>query len=243
MRLHHLTLASKGRHALFENQTVLRRALHALAAAAGAELVLFHLIGDHLHAVLACELDGDLEHPALIEGSCFQDLVGARYLPGLRLRLRQALPEFRLRDALRVVGLPERPIEAAGSDLVRRLGLGRLRHAAEVSLAVSPGLAGRAQLVVDAKVAIAHVAGEAGYSQAEVGRSLGLSRSAAHHLWKQAPSAAHDAAIRTRLAIEEVASAYPFDFVACAEEVAAKARRAQPASNWRDDDMELHRCR
>lgn len=38
-------------------------------------------------------------HPALWPGSCFPDLVGARRLPGLSLRLRlsEALPRFRLR--------------------------------------------------------------------------------------------------------------------------------------------------
>ncbi len=45
-------------------------------------------------------------HPALWSGSVFQDLIGARLLDGLQLKLPEALPRYRVRDALSAVGLP-----------------------------------------------------------------------------------------------------------------------------------------
>lgn len=58
-------------------------------------------------------------HPALWSGSVFQDLIGARVLDGLQLKLREALPRYRVRDALSAVGLPREPIEPADIDRTR----------------------------------------------------------------------------------------------------------------------------
>jgi hypothetical protein len=45
-------------------------------------------------------------HPALASGSCFQDLVAARRVDGLRLRIAEALPRLRRRTLYEAVGLP-----------------------------------------------------------------------------------------------------------------------------------------
>ena len=49
-------------------------------------------------------------HSALWTGGCLPDLVGARFIPGLDLRITAALPRFRKSEALHKVGLPSRPL-------------------------------------------------------------------------------------------------------------------------------------
>jgi hypothetical protein len=51
----HMSLESEGRHTLFRTESELRGAVRALAGLAGAEALLFCLVDDHIHLVLACD--------------------------------------------------------------------------------------------------------------------------------------------------------------------------------------------
>ena len=79
-------------------------------------------------------------HAALWTGSAHLDLLGARVLPGLRLRLGEVLPRFGPRRIADAVGLSDfdlRPISLAA---IRRLGAFSLASGAAAALAARPDL-------------------------------------------------------------------------------------------------------
>ncbi len=55
MRSCHLTFAAAGRHPLFPGEAARRAAVRALGRVAGAWIVLFAVVDDHVHVVLSCE--------------------------------------------------------------------------------------------------------------------------------------------------------------------------------------------
>lgn len=57
MRSYHLTFSAVGRHPLFPLEAARRAAVRALARVAGAWVVLFALVDDHVHVVVSCEED------------------------------------------------------------------------------------------------------------------------------------------------------------------------------------------
>ena len=159
-----------------------------------AERLLGYILGQPLKHGLP-------EHPALWCGSAFQDLVGARWLPHLGPDVRRMLPRFGLRDALRAVGLAQRPIEPATLRDVRSLGAARLVAAAAAALFVEPGLPGRLAQVVVARRATAQLGAAAGIAIGELAWALGRTPRAIRYMTvAPAPADALRAAqIRLRL--------------------------------------------
>jgi hypothetical protein len=143
------------------------------------------------------------EHPALFSGSYFQDVVGARALPGLSLRLAEAAPSFRLRQLYEWVGLPQEPIEPASDDDVRALGVGRIREAAAAATAADPALEGRRAPVVRAKRAVVHLARAVGIATKEIQDAVGVTKGGYDTLRKRPADPAAIRATRVRLALEE----------------------------------------
>ena len=113
-------------------------------------------------------------HPALWSGSCFVDLVGARVVPNLDLRIREVLPRFRLREAHEAVGLPPTRLVPLQGTTVRRLGAFRLSQAAAASLCVEHPLRGKTAPVTLARAAMCQIAREAGIATTEVTDVLGI---------------------------------------------------------------------
>ncbi len=144
-------------------------------------------------------------HPALWSGSCFVDLLGARVVPGLSLRLTDALPRFRLRSVFEVLGLPVQPIAPATDELVRAGGAARLVAAASSALAVGPVLPGKAPRIVAARRIVCKLGRAAGIPASEIAWALGTStRTTRRHA--AAPSAQGLAtAVRIRIGLEHVA--------------------------------------
>jgi hypothetical protein len=65
----------------------------------------------HLQRLVSYTIEQPAKHglatpPALWSGSCFPDIVGARIIDSMRLRLCDVLPRYRPRDAWRAAGLP-----------------------------------------------------------------------------------------------------------------------------------------
>ena len=149
------------------------------------------------------EHHGLAHHPALWSGSCFQDLVGARYLEGLSFQLARHLPRFRLRDALSIVGLPRSPIVPASDEAIFAAGVVRLAAAGTSAASVGPVLRGSSSTVVRVRIAAVHVGRAAGFSTADLAHVLGVTpRSVRYHRRADACRPLMRA-IRIRLALED----------------------------------------
>ncbi len=176
---------------------------------------------------------GIAEHPALATGSCFSDLVGARCVPGLVLRVPTALPRYRLREAYAIVGLPPERLEPASDDHVRALGAQRLVDAAGFAVGAPPA-SGRDAASVHARRVAAQLASAAGLHVDELAHAMGVTRDAAHRIGHRPAAPELVAATRMRLALEAAAataasSAAVGAIVRASKQVALSKRSDTPA--------------
>ena len=143
-------------------------------------------------------------HPATWTGSCFADVVGARTVPGIKLRLADALPRFPLLDMMPSVLLPRAAIVRATPDVLRAVGTTRIVSAAAAAFAAPVALRGRAPEANRARRAGASLAQNAGFGSADIARALGITVRAAARL-SGAPVEDVDV-VRARLGLEELAA-------------------------------------
>lgn len=148
-------------------------------------------------------------HPAVWTGSCFPDLVGARLLPGLSLKVAAALPRWRLRRAFASVFLPERPLEPASDSWLRTIGSARVAAACANAVGADPTLAGNGAADVLARRAAVALASAAGIANSEVAHVLGMSPIASARLKGRAVDDRVLAAARLWIALEAVAASAP----------------------------------
>jgi REP element-mobilizing transposase RayT len=142
-------------------------------------------------------------HPALWEGSCLVDLVGARLLPGLQLRIMEALPRATQQDALEAAGLGREPLEFVDRNTLRSLGPARLMAAAAAATATDPRLGSKGRRETDARRATCHLAKDAGIPMSEIAWHLDITSRACRRLLTQPRDADLCEAVRRRLALEE----------------------------------------
>ncbi len=143
------------------------------------------------------------QHPALYTGNGFVDLVGARAVSGLQLRLGEALPRYRQRAAYEAVGLPATPLVPATPTAIHAAGAVRLAEAAKAALCVGPELRGRADPVVRARVAAAHLAQEADLRTRDLAAPLGITPRALQKARRRSPREPDLTAVRLRLSLED----------------------------------------
>lgn len=145
--------------------------------------------------------------PALWTGGCFQDLVGARLLPGFSpARLANELPRFRLREVFDAVGLDPVPLPGVTDGELRRVGAERLVDLAAGVFAVGPRLAGKSRPVTAARRLAAQVARLTGIRTRAIAEALGTSlRAVRYHVQGQPDQRGIDA-LRRRLALEVAAA-------------------------------------
>lgn len=165
-----------------------------------------HLLWLVRYILLQSWKHGLAEHPALWSGSCFQDLVGARRIPGWSPPLSQALPRWRLREAHAILGLPPGRLEPL-SDL-SGLAPPRLIAAAAAALGVDPALVGRHKATVRARRVAAALLATAGLPTRFATQALEVDRSTALRLAEGVDPLDLQAALR-RLALEEQVAALP----------------------------------
>ncbi len=146
------------------------------------------------------ELDA---HPATWSGSAFQDLVGARMVPGMKAPLWRLLPRLRRSDLFEIVGLnPDlAPLE---NDRVRSLGAWRITSAAASAHAAPPNLKGNSPASVAARRAAVHLASASGLSVDEMVWALAMTKAGVRRLRRRPVDAAALRATRLRLALEEM---------------------------------------
>ncbi|MBT3220370.1 MAG: hypothetical protein HN348_14890 [Proteobacteria bacterium] len=122
-----------------------------------------------------------VEHPALWTGSNFQDLIGARCLPGLDVALlQQHLPRLRSEEVFFAVGLQE--FGPASDDALSECGLGALVKAGAAALAAPPDLPGRRLICVQARAAVAQLAHRIGYQSLQLADALQVTRRSAQRM-------------------------------------------------------------
>lgn len=192
---------------------------------AGGSVVLFALVDDHVHiAAHVSDVRGraHLEwlvryllgqpahhgiaiHPVLGSGSCFPNLVGARCVPALTLRVPTALPRYRLREAYGIVGLPQVPLEPATAEQIRAAGAPRLVHAAAFAAGAGPEL-GRDNLSIAVRRVTAALAAEADIHLDELAHAMGTTRDAARKIGLRPAAPGLLAATRLRIALESAAA-------------------------------------
>jgi hypothetical protein len=148
-------------------------------------------------------------HPALWSGSCFLDLVGARWIPGLRLRLVDVLPRLSVTDSLACVGLRGWTPAPAESTQVRSLGSRALVDAAAAACAASPELTSRCAEVSRARRVACVLARQAGVPISEMSWALGVHPGSARKLAGSDVEPQALAAARTYLALEQAVRAAP----------------------------------
>jgi len=144
--------------------------------------------------------------PAAWTGSCFQDLVGARRLPGYDGGLlRQALPLWRSEESLEAVCLPALPTPLSEERLAGT-GLARILTAAGAAFAAPPGLRGQSTPSVRAKRVAATLALAAGYPAAAVASRLGCSRPQVRRLVRRRAPGEDLVVVRRQLDLQELVS-------------------------------------
>ncbi len=161
-----------------------------------------YLLQQPAHHDLSC-------HPALWTGSCFLDLIGARRLSGLRLRIEDVLPRGTIDRSLGHVGLGGwRPV-LAGADEVRAAGAPALVAAASTSCGAEPGLVGRRAAAVRARRVACALGRAAGLPTSELAWALGVHRGSARKLAVGEVHPRDLAAARTYLALASAVRAAP----------------------------------
>ena len=142
-------------------------------------------------------------HPALWEGSCFQDLLGARLLPGFdRTALVAELPRLRLGQLFPRVGLRPELIAPAGPELLLAAGVGRILELAAGVFALPLPLEGHARPQVEARALAAQMALRAGFRPGGIAPLLGLGERGLRKLLRRPVPAEACLALTRRLALE-----------------------------------------
>ncbi len=142
-------------------------------------------------------------HPALWEGSCFPDLVGARMLPGLELRIMEALPRATTADAFDAVGLSNQPLHPVALPDARAMGARRVIEAATAACAAEPGLAGHGRREAAARRAACSLARAAEIPKSELAWLLGVTPRAVNRMAAHPAGALLQPTVLMRLALEE----------------------------------------
>jgi len=147
---------------------------------------------------------GLAEHPALYEGSCFQDLVGARLLKGFQgSMLWRWLPRWTPARLCRIVDVAStRPVTDRE---LTRVSLDQILTAARAALCTE--LSGRRPPAVRARRAAVGLATLAGFRSADAARALGCTPRAVQSL-RHSPDAEAEGAVRHRIGLE-LATASP----------------------------------
>lgn len=143
-------------------------------------------------------------HPALWNGSCFLDLVGARAISGLHLQLFDALPRYRIADVMEAVGLPRKPVVPFDDRQLREMGAAALARVAAVALAVGPDLVGRTEEVVSARAAVCVLAASVGIATREIAVVMNLAPRTVQRITATPVDQAVLRSVRTYLALESL---------------------------------------
>jgi REP element-mobilizing transposase RayT len=141
-------------------------------------------------------------HPALWTGGCFPDLVGARWLPELRLQLFEVLPRSGPWDLCRDIGLPPQRFEPATLPQLRELGPSALVEAAAAACGAPLSLRGKSRPVATARRVACWLGREAEIPSRKLAHALDIHPGAARKLLAKPPPREAVQATLVRIALE-----------------------------------------
>jgi hypothetical protein len=146
-------------------------------------------------------------HPAVWEGSCFLDLVGARRIRGLEPCIATLLPSFNVVDAYVHVGLPRNEIQPASAEQMLAAGLPRLVFAAAAAFAAKPTLEGNGFPEIEARCAVAKLGRWIGLHDSEIAPAIWVTVRSVRNLRRRSIDREALDAVRVRIALEDAVAA------------------------------------
>ena len=162
-----------------------------------------HLLRNVRYFLTQSEHHG-IARPLLDPGSCFQDLVGARILPGFEpAALKRAAPRLTRADLLAIVKLPESALSPATPADLRRVGVSAIVRVAAEAVGAKTDLADRTAATVLARRAAVHTTDLSDLSRRDLRTELQLSARAIRRLAHEPIDSAVLRAVRLRVSIEE----------------------------------------
>jgi hypothetical protein len=162
-----------------------------------------HYVANLLRYDLVQPLKHRQGHPALWEGSCFQDLIGARRVRGMRLCIEMIIPTFNVLDACGHVNLPRNEIQPASAEQLLAAGLPRLVSAAATAFAAKPTLEGNGFPEVEARCAVAKLGRWIGLHDTEITPVIGVTERGLRNLRRRSMEREALDAVRMRIALED----------------------------------------
>lgn len=141
-------------------------------------------------------------HPALWSGSCFSDIVGARVIDGLELRLGEVLPRYRAADAWRSAGLPAAGIAPMSDAAIFGAGLPALVAASAFAAGAPDELERRTRVETQARAAAVVLGRQAGFRVGDLARAMGVSPESVRKLGSHPIDERVLHAVRLRMGIE-----------------------------------------
>jgi hypothetical protein len=142
--------------------------------------------------------------PALWEGSCFLDLVGARWIRGFTLHIERIMPSFEKGMACEHVGLSGVELLPASADQILEAGAQRLVSAASAAFAAPPAITGNTLPEVDVRCAAAKLGRWAGMHDSEIAAAAKVAgERSVCRLRKRSIDKEALEAVRVRIALED----------------------------------------
>jgi len=162
----------------------------------------------HLMRLLGYTIEQPAKHglsvaPALWSGSSFSDIVGARAIEGLHLRVADVLPRYRRADAWAAAGLPRGGLAPLTDEGVRAAGLVSLIEAASFATCASPDLVDRTRHGVRARLAVTSLGRSAGFRVKNIAEALSSSPETVRRLGHRRLDERTAHATRLRMALTE----------------------------------------
>ncbi len=124
-------------------------------------------------------------HPAVWSGSCFSDVVGARFIEEGALCLSEALPRYRPWEAWVASGLNGAGIRPITDAQIVGMGLDALRDAASFAVCANPLMTGRTPRESQARSIVVVLGRRAGFQSRDIAVGLGVTTEAVRKLGKR----------------------------------------------------------
>lgn len=148
-------------------------------------------------------------HPAAWSGSCFSDIVGARFIGDPLLCVADVLPRYRPTEAWVSAGLDRWGIPPMSDEQIKGIGLSKVVDAAAFAVCANPQMNGRTAPETQARAIVVRLGRLAGFRNRDIAGILGISIEAVRKLGLRGVDDRAVRAARLRMAIVEAVPGNP----------------------------------